>query len=135
MQSWRRTTEVIRQCWQQNIWVEGSHGSSHAGKQEKVSNCQCLEMQIPACRISSIFFSVFKTELDMFLKDTTEHGFLQQQRTELSDPAHPSLCAQSCFKQLVIVKEHSKARQRYDDVVLFQFKFKPQYQSEETPKL
>lgn len=63
------------------------------------------------------------------------HDFLQQQRTELSDPAHPSLCAQSCFKQLVIAKKHSKARQPSYSVVLFQFKFKPQYQSEETPKL
>ena len=135
MQSWRRTTEVFRQSWQQNKQVEGSHRYTHAGKQEKVSNQQCPEMHIPACGINSIFFSVFKTESDVFLKETTEHGFLQQQRTELSDPTHPSLCAQSCFKQLVIVKEHNRARQPSYSVVLFQFKFKPQYQTEETPKL
>lgn len=36
---------------------------------------------------SSIFFSVFKTELDAFRR--------RPQRTELSDPTHPSLCAQT----------------------------------------
>lgn len=34
-------------------------------------------------------FSVSKTEPDMFLKEAAEHGFLQQQRAELSGPAHP----------------------------------------------
>lgn len=75
---------------------------------------------------SSMFLSVFKTELDVFWR--------RPQRTELSDGTHPSLCAQSCFEQLVIVKEHDKARQPSYSVVLFQFKFQLQYQSEETPK-
>jgi len=77
MQSWKRTADIIRHSWQQNKCVEGTHGNCHAGKQEKVSNHQCPEMQMPACGISSVFFSDFKTELDVFLKATTEHGFLQ----------------------------------------------------------
>lgn len=71
------------------------------------------------------FFSVFETESDVFLKETTERGSLQQQRTELSDPTLPSLSAQSCFKQPGIGKEHNKARQPSYSEVLFQFKFKP----------
>lgn len=43
--SWRKTTDIIKQSWQQNKQVEWNHGYSHAGKQ-KVSNHQCLEMQI-----------------------------------------------------------------------------------------
>lgn len=138
MQSWMRNTEVIRQSWQQNIGAEGGHRYSHAGKQENVSKHQCLEMQIPVCRISSIsiiFFVILQTELDMFLKEITEQGFLQQRETELGDLADPSLSTQSCFKQLVMVEEKNKARQPSYSVVLFQSKFKPRYQNEETRKL
>lgn len=80
-------------------------------------------------------FSVSKTEPDMFLKEATERGFLQQQRADLSGPAHPHFVPKTASSSLWIVKEHNKARQPPYGVALLQFKFKQQYQNEEPPTL
>lgn len=82
----------------------------------------------------SKIFSIFETEPNVFLRGTTECGFLQVWRTELNNLICLSFCTQICSEQFEIPKEYNKAKHSSYSVVLLQFKFKLEYQNEKMPK-